>query len=212
MDNQSTFKTSKDIINYLAATYPNCFSTEGEAKPLKIGIFHDLVKRLDENSGISKVRLRAALRTYTLSWRYLHGIKKGAHRVDLDGNLSEILTVEHVQYAQKQLKEGKEKLNAKRREERKESARTKAVVSDKPVQEISEPHKKMTKRKSTPSKRSRLAAHPADIATLNVGDEVKVNLSSKPVKAILIAIEKENVRVKVQSGMELTVRSEYIIE
>ncbi|MCO6524034.1 MAG: hypothetical protein J6562_03295, partial [Candidatus Schmidhempelia sp.] len=67
-------KTSKDIIFYLATQFPQCFSVEGEAKQLKIGIFQDIVDRLDHDNLFSKVKLRAALRTYTLSWRYLHSI------------------------------------------------------------------------------------------------------------------------------------------
>ena len=55
---------------------------EGEARPLKIGIFRDIVSRITEEDGISKTQLRTALRVYTSSWRYLYGVKEGAKRVD----------------------------------------------------------------------------------------------------------------------------------
>lgn len=225
MENQSKFKTSKDIIRYLAATFPHCFSIEGEAKPLKIGIFHDLVKRLDtNNSGISKVKLRAALRSYTLSWRYLYGIKENASRVDLDGNPCHKLSAEHVAHAQQKLKEGKEKVKARKQQERKENKIVNKSNShdnhgNKPanIQALNRPDKKPTPSQNhdpvcAKTKKVKPTLCAVDISTLRIGDEVKINLSSKPVKAILIAIEKENVRVKIQSGMELTVKSEYIVE
>ena len=73
---------SKDVIAYLAEQFPNCFSLKGDAKPLKIGIFEDLAKRLEDDEKVSKTRLRTALRHYTNSWRYLYSIKAGEARVD----------------------------------------------------------------------------------------------------------------------------------
>jgi len=219
MENQGQFKTSKDIIRYLAATFPHCFSIEGEAKPLKIGIFHDLVKRLDaNNSGISKVKLRAALRTYTLSWRYLYGIKENASRIDLDGNRCHKLSAEHVAYAQQKLKEGKEKVKAKKQANKVVNKSNNHDNHDKHpanMQALNRQHKKQTpsqNRYAVSAKKVRPALCAVDINMLKIGDEVKINLSSKPVKAVLIAVEKENVRVKIQSGMELMVKSEYVVE
>jgi ProP effector len=51
--------------------------------------------------------LRSALRQYTSSWRYLHGLKAGQARVDLDGNPGELLTEEHIEHAKQALKESK---------------------------------------------------------------------------------------------------------
>ncbi|OKK25418.1 hypothetical protein BST87_25040, partial [Salmonella enterica subsp. enterica serovar Typhi] len=78
--------SSKEVIAFLAERFPQCFSAEGEARPLKIGIFQDLVERVGGEMNLSKTQLRAALRLYTSSWRYLYGVKAGAIRVDLDGN------------------------------------------------------------------------------------------------------------------------------
>ncbi len=43
MENQPKLNSSKEVIAFLAERFPHCFSAEGEARPLKIGIFQDLV-------------------------------------------------------------------------------------------------------------------------------------------------------------------------
>lgn len=85
MENQPKLNSSKEVIAFLAERFPHCFSAEGEARPLKIGIFQDLVERVGGEMNLSKTQLRSALRLYTSSWRYLYGVKPGATRVDLDG-------------------------------------------------------------------------------------------------------------------------------
>ena len=99
MENTEKLKNSKEVIVYIAERFPLCFTLEGEAKPLKIGIFQDLAERLSDDEKVSKTQLRAALRQYTSSWRYLHGVKLGAERVDLDGNTCGELEAEHVEHA-----------------------------------------------------------------------------------------------------------------
>lgn len=42
MENQPKLNSSKEVIAFLAERFPLCFSAEGEARPLKIGIFQDL--------------------------------------------------------------------------------------------------------------------------------------------------------------------------
>ena len=85
MENPQKITDSKAVISLLAELFPNCFSTKGPAKPLKIGVFQDLVTRLENDERISKTTLRSTLRHYTNSWRYLESLKENAHRVDLDG-------------------------------------------------------------------------------------------------------------------------------
>ena len=46
MENQPKLNSSKEVIAFLAERFPHCFSAEGEARPLKIGIFQDLVDRV----------------------------------------------------------------------------------------------------------------------------------------------------------------------
>ena len=56
---------NKEIIAYLAEKFPRCFSIEGEAKPLKIGLFQDLSEALKDDGRVSKTQLRQAFRQYT---------------------------------------------------------------------------------------------------------------------------------------------------
>lgn len=81
MENQPKLNSSKEVIAFLAERFPHCFSAEGEARPLKIGIFQDLVERVGGEMNLSKTQLRSALRLYTSSWRYLYGVKPGATRM-----------------------------------------------------------------------------------------------------------------------------------
>lgn len=115
MENQPKLNSSKEVIAFLAERFPLCFSAEGEARPLKIGIFQDLVERVQEEN-LSKTQLRAALRLYTSSWRYLYGVKVGAQRIDLDGNACGELEQQHVDHARQQLEEAKARVQAQRAE------------------------------------------------------------------------------------------------
>ncbi|WP_445398688.1 RNA chaperone ProQ [Zobellella sp. An-6] len=116
MENSEKLKNSKEVIAYLAERFPQCFVAAGEAKPLKIGIFQDLAERLAEDPKVSKTLLRTALRQYTSSWRYLHGLKAGMSRIDLDGNPCGELTQEHIDHAKGALKESKEKVFGARKD------------------------------------------------------------------------------------------------
>ncbi|MDP5291964.1 RNA chaperone ProQ [Oceanimonas sp. CHS3-5] len=116
MENSEKLKNSKEVIAYLAERFPECFIAAGEAKPLKIGIFQDLAERMADDPKVSKTLLRTALRQYTSSWRYLHGLKAGMSRVDLDGNPCGELTQEHVDHAKQALKDSKEKVFGPRKE------------------------------------------------------------------------------------------------
>ncbi len=77
MENQPKLNSSKEVIAFLAERFPHCFSAEGEARPLKIGIFQDLVERVGGEMNLSKTQLRSALRLYTSSWRYLYILQAG---------------------------------------------------------------------------------------------------------------------------------------
>ena len=105
--NSQKLTNTKDIIAYLAEKFPLCFILEGEAKPLKIGLFQDLAEALEDDERVSKTQLRQALRQYTSNWRYLHGCREGAVRVDLHGNPAGVLEAEHVAHAAQQLADAK---------------------------------------------------------------------------------------------------------
>ena len=61
MESSQKFSNSKEVIAFLAETFPNCFTLEGEAKPLKIGIFQALAESPAEEERVSKTRLRSSL-------------------------------------------------------------------------------------------------------------------------------------------------------
>ena len=99
----------KEIVALLSEQFPSCFSLTGEAKPLKIGIFQDLVEKLQADPQLSKTQLRQALRVYTSSWRYLDAIKEGVARVDLDGVAGDLIDAQQAEHAAKTLSESKAK-------------------------------------------------------------------------------------------------------
>lgn len=130
MENNEKITNSKELIAYLSELFPACFIAAGEALPLKIGIFQDLAARLADDTRVSKTLLRSALRQYTSSWRYLHGLRPGVLRVDLDGNPAGELTEEHVTHAKAALKESKDKIFSSRRKNTGKPAKQKKVVVD----------------------------------------------------------------------------------
>ena len=130
MENNEKITNSKELIAYLSELFPACFISAGEARPLKIGIFQDLAARLADDTRVSKTLLRSGLRQYTSSWRYLHGLRPGVLRVDLDGNPAGELTEEHVTHAKAALKESKDKIFSSRRKNTGKPAKQKKVVVD----------------------------------------------------------------------------------
>ncbi|WP_392552688.1 RNA chaperone ProQ [Orbus wheelerorum] len=211
MDTQPELKNSKEIIAYLSNHFPKCFTIEGEAKPLKIGIFQDLIEKLATDEKFSKTKLRVALRSYTVSWRYLHCLKEGSNRVDLDGNFCDTVTTQQAEHAQAELKESKEKAKAKRI----------AANKDKPAGSIPEKTKNMTVNsrrngtskpvKNKASNQTRTVLQNVDVEQLKVGHVVKVLLGTKPISAVVSSIEKGHIKVKIPSGMELTVMADRIL-
>lgn len=120
---QQTPKTTlsiKEAIGYLCEKFPSCFIAEGEAKPLKIGLFQDLAEALAEDEKVSKTLLRQALRSYTMSWRYLHACRDGAVRVDLNGAPAGVVDAQQAEHAAQTLAEAKAAYAQRRAEELKE--------------------------------------------------------------------------------------------
>lgn len=183
MENTEKLKSSKELIVYLSECFPACFVAEGEAKPLKIGIFQDLAARLTDDPKVSKTLLRSALRQYTSSWRYLHGLKVGAERVDLDGLPCGVLSEEHVEHAKQALKESKDKVFASRRK------------SD----------------GGKPEGKRRPAKPKLDPASLKPGQAVKVVVGKAPVAAILKEVTRDDVQVELSTGMLVRVKIDRIV-
>lgn len=230
---QQKFSNSKEVIAYLAQKFPLCFSLEGEAKPLKIGIFQDLAAALENDEKVSKTQLRHALRQYTSNWRYLHGCKAGSVRVDLDGNACGSLEQEHADHAAEQLQQAKAKvaerkaqmraaLKAKNVELAKaEEAAGKAPQHKKPTSKAKPFAKSAVKAQSAvkgqsavkAGNKNRPAAQPlvsVDVATLQKGQEVKVKLAEKANRATILDVMKDSARVQLQSGMMLNVAFEHL--
>ncbi|MGL5324593.1 MAG: RNA chaperone ProQ [Aeromonas sp.] len=211
MENTEKLKNSKEIVAYLVEKFPACFVAEGEAKPLKIGIFQDLAERLADDARVSKTMLRSALRQYTSSWRYLHGLKAGQARVDLDGNPGELLTEEHIEHAKQALKESKERVFASRRTNTKEK--------DEKAKKPRRPAVRKTEKADVAAKPKAAVKAPAaeaplvkvDAATLKVGQDVRVVMGKFPVPATIKEVTKDDVQVQLQTGMMVRVKSEHLV-
>ncbi len=130
MDEQQKLANSKEVLAFLASEFPKCFALQAEAKPLKIGIFHDLSERLKDDARLSKRLLRMSLRHYTSSWKYLASVKEGAYRIDLDGVDGDKIEKEHAEHAATQLKESKAKAAEKRQELKKQAQDKKSSRSN----------------------------------------------------------------------------------
>lgn len=208
MENTEKLKNSKEIIAYVAECFPKCFTLEGEAKPLKIGIFQDLADRLSDDPKVSKTQLRAALRQYTSSWRYLHGAKTGAVRVDLDGNPCGELDEEHVEHAKAALAESKAKVQARKKEQAqkaREEAKAKAKPAGKKPQQARRPQANKAPKAQAPVETRALNAD-----EVRVGNDVNVNMGKGNMAATIVEINKEDVRVQLSNGLQMVVKAEYL--
>ncbi|WP_017445986.1 RNA chaperone ProQ [Gayadomonas joobiniege] len=191
---------NEDIIAYLAKEYPNCFSLKGPAKPLKIGIFKDMVARLDDQAPVSRTGLRAALRRYTSSWRYLQSIKTDAIRVDLEGNEAGKIEKEHADYAAEQLKQSKQKFAERRKQKTqtdKKSGRAKVAGR---VKTSNPANPSANKTKPQAKKR------PPIEGNLSPGMQAYIRLGQSPVKCTIREVNGDDVVVETPTGM--TVKTE----
>ncbi|GAB5382295.1 MAG: RNA chaperone ProQ [Aliiglaciecola sp.] len=199
MENQQKFSNSKEVIAFLAESFPNCFSLEGEAKPLKIGIFQELSERLKEDERVSKTLLRSSLRHYTNSWRYLHSVKEGAFRVDLDGKQDAAIEKEHAEHALVQLNESKAKVAEKRKEQNAKNQADKKSYKENNENAGKSKFKgtKVVKKKQTklptPEKLSE--------SDMVAGTEVTVKVGKAPLPATITEVSKDGIHVQLQTGM-----------
>ncbi len=223
----------KEIVALLAQQFPLCFSQTGEAKPLKIGIFQDLVERLNDNPLFSKTQLRQALRVYTSSWRYLDAVKAGVGRIDLAGEAGDLVDEQQAEHAAKTLLESKAKAaevrKAKALEHKARQQQQKAQAeASQPAAEVAKTDKPAYKK--NPAK---TAAKPAKSSTLNekrpaaattpvvaekvlqaataidlvVGAKVLIKLGKNPMPATVVEVVKQDVVVQLASGMVVKTHS-----
>ncbi len=232
MESTEKLTDTNAILAYLCETFPLCFVAEGDAKPLKIGLFQDLADRLADDSKVSKTQLRVALRRYTSSWRYLKCIKVGAVRVDLDGNPCGELEQEHIDHAQATLKESQDKAKAKRAERAKPAEGEEAAPrKPRPRPEGRKPEgRKVEARRDNRDNRDNKPAKdkprrqepakapapqvnlvPAKLEELKVSQRVNVKLGQSPVAGSIVDINKADVHVQLDSGLTVKVRAEYIL-
>lgn len=228
MENQPKLNSSKEVIAFLAERFPHCFSAEGEARPLKVGIFQDLVARVEGEMNLSKTQLRSALRLYTSSWRYLYGIKPGATRVDLDGNPCGELDEQHVQHARQQLEEAKARVQAQRMEQQAKKREAAAAAGEQEETPRRERKPRPQTRRPEGAERKPRAAKPAakpqrtpreepkltpvsDLSVLSVGQSLKVKAGNNAMDATVLEITKDGVRVQLTSGMSMIVRAEHLV-
>ncbi|HCU66092.1 MAG TPA: RNA chaperone ProQ [Rheinheimera sp.] len=220
----------KEIVALLSEQFPLCFTLTGEAKPLKIGIFQDLVERLKDNQQLSKTQLRQALRVYTSSWRYLDAVKEGVARVDLDGTAGELIDQQQAEHALKTLTESKAKAAEVRKakiaeqkaKQQAQKPKAAAVTGAERKTDKTGYKKPATKSaaataKSSTLKESRPKAQPAPAAEkelqavaadkLVVGAKVLVKLGQNPMPATVVEVVKQDVVVQLASGMVVKTHS-----
>ncbi len=220
MENTEKFTTSKQVLAYIAECFPNCFTLEGEARPLKIGIFFFFSERLSDDPKVSKTQLRSALRQYTSSWRYLYGVKPGASRVDLDGNACGDIEQEHIDHAQKALAESKAKVAERRKEQNAKKQQDKSQNGDtenRKTFKSSKPKTDKTKQRSQKPKNTKLnnsksaepvrALSPDEIVE---GKDVKLNMGKGNMPATIVEVNKDGVRVRLSNGLTMQVKAEHL--
>ncbi|PJG86574.1 RNA chaperone ProQ [Conservatibacter flavescens] len=200
------FTNNKEIIAYLAEKFPLCFSTEGEAKPLKVGIFQDLSEALEGDERVSKTQLRQVLRQYTSNWRYLHGCREGAQRVDLQGNACGVLEKEHAEHAAEQLQTAKAKLAEKRAAEKAANAKPHKKGRNK----ISTSGQEAQSRKTNThlKRKPKLDLTSVDMEKLSVNDVVKVKAGDRTQHATVLEVYKDSARVQLNNGLVISVNAD----
>ncbi|QIZ76556.1 RNA chaperone ProQ [Ferrimonas lipolytica] len=204
-------KDVKEVIAYLAEQFPKCFTIEGDAQPLKIGLFQELAERLDGDDKVSKTQLRQAIRRYTNSWRYLRGSKAGAVRVDLDGNDCGALEQEHIEHAEKTLKESQERAKEVRQE--KAAAERKAkrpAKKPRPARAEQAAKAKPSKLKKETEQRNSKPLEKVSADKLVVNMQVLVTLGKTPAKGTVTDVNKGDVMVRLESGLTVKVKADHI--
>ncbi|WP_194755666.1 RNA chaperone ProQ [Aliidiomarina indica] len=213
MEKTAKFSTSKEVIAYLAEQFPACFTLDGDARPLKIGIFEDLAARLADDENVSKTRIRSALRLYTSSWRYLRGVKAGTQRVDLDGADAGLVEADHEAHAVEQLQASQARAKARKAESAAEGkpAATKArKQQNKPANTKVKPKKahavnKSRTRQADAPKRPQGPLTAVNPDAVTVGQQVQIQLGSLPVQGVVTDLEKSDAQVQLPSGMTVRV-------
>ena len=100
-------KPLNPILGYLLKTYPKAFDLKNR-KPLKIRIHKEIHEQMSEPKP-TMMEIRKALKKYTMSRAYAHGMVTNTHRIDLEGNLVEEVSEQHKTDAQAYLDQMKQR-------------------------------------------------------------------------------------------------------
>ena len=222
-------RVSADILKALAARATEALAGELDGVVITVPAYFDDAQRqgkLDrsEERFSRNAELRAALRLYTSSWRYLYGVKAGAIRVDLDGNPCGELEEQHIAHARQQLEEAKARVQAQRaaQQAKKREAAAAAGQPDEGVRRERKPRPQQPRRKEGAEQRKpRPVAAKApreerltpvsDVSVLTVGQALKVKAGNNAMDATVLEITKDGVRVQLTSGMSMIVRAEHLV-
>lgn len=206
MDEQQKLANSKEVLAFLATEFPKCFSLQSDAKPLKIGIFHDLSEHLKDDARLSKRLLRMSLRHYTSSWKYLASVKEGVHRIDLDGVDGEKVEKEHADHAATQLQESKAKAAEKRQEQKKQPQDKKNFKARAKIPGKGNPTEKKPVERKVKQAIPKVKVRELVDDDLKVGVEVSVKVGSSPMPATITEVAKDGIQVQLNSGMTVKVQ------
>jgi ProP effector len=111
----------KPTIERLAEAYPRCFHLyEKRRRPLKVGIHADILTALE----IAPKALSAALNFYCMNYHYLMACSEGAARINLDGDVSGVVTAEEALCARQRLEQ--QRARYRRQQEAKAKAEARA--------------------------------------------------------------------------------------
>lgn len=99
----------RQALLWLSSTFPQVFNTSLSIQPLKIGILNDILAHQPVDLGISKSKIREALREFTRRVEYLTCLKAREMRVDLQGNPVEMVSEEEAKQAAMKIKKRIEK-------------------------------------------------------------------------------------------------------
>ena len=90
--------TVEAVIALLSERWPATFAVhESRRKPLKVGIFGDVMAAID--GAVTRAELGKSLGCYTANPVYLAKLREGAKRVGLDGQPAGEVTTEQADYA-----------------------------------------------------------------------------------------------------------------
>ena len=112
MTTEETSTANPTDVRALLKDLQTRFDVFRNFSPLAIGIDKQVFAQLPE---VSKKSLRLALRSHTISTRYLKEMEKGSVRYNLDGSTAGEVTDENRQHAAEQLRERFKKQAEQRR-------------------------------------------------------------------------------------------------